>query len=125
MKIVRSFLVVLYGALITYAAIFAIGLGNAFSGWGDGSANSVRHTSFWCSWPTAVFYLAVALLPFLQRVQFKRLLLWASCCLLFADILVLGLGDGVFLFILCLVSLLPIIFLVFSKPSGPPPYAKP
>jgi hypothetical protein len=125
MKIIAGFAVLVYGIVVSVAVLLLISFGNAgiamnSGGAGTRSVSMVTRLGFL---PTAFFYLCLSWFAYQGRAQFRRLLKFAICGLLLLDVLALGVGDGLVLFIFGLLSLLPVALIAFSKPSSPPPYA--
>lgn len=122
MNYIVSALILFYGGIVTFATTFAIGFGNAFSGWGDGATVS-HDTSLWSAWPTAVFFILSAIGPFIRGRQEKWFLFIGTLLLLFLGFMVtIGGVDGLFIpFCVFVLSILVWAPLLFAPNCSPPP----
>jgi hypothetical protein len=120
MNYIVSALILFYGGILTFATVFAIGFGNAFSGWGDGA--TVRHvTSFWDAWPTALFFLISASGPFIRGAKWKGAL-WVTSLLVttLCFLTIFGEKDGFFLSA-CLLGFSLIVWIPLIAAGDPSP----
>lgn len=86
-KVIWSICILVYGALVTFASLVVVGIGNAFAmNAGDGSA-SVHHTSEHIVWPVAVFYTISAAGPYVRDPGKRGLLFVAALAVLLIGLL--------------------------------------
>ena len=120
MKAAKVVALLAFGAVLTIATLVAIGFGDAFSGWGDGTTNDVRHHSTWSAWPTAAFGILTSVAPTLRKKGRLVLYLASNEVLFLGFWFALSGEDRIFLpvcvFVISLAVWLPL--LMSTAPKG-------